>query len=106
MYLQARRGTEDSPLQRNPYRCFLSLCLPAYNEELNIAETIRSSIAVLESLAEKFEIIVADDGSDDTTGKLLHDLAATDTRIRLVTHAVNRGYGAAVKMLSSQRVAI
>lgn len=74
----------------------LSVILPAYNEEANIARTVRSVVDALASWGLDFEALVVNDGSVDRTGAILAELAAADPRIRTVTHAVNRGYGAAL----------
>lgn len=74
----------------------LSVILPAYNEEANIAETVRSVVDVLTQWGLDFELLVINDGSKDRTGEILAELSAKDLRIRPVTHQVNRGYGAAL----------
>ena len=74
----------------------LSLVLPAYNEVENIAEVVQRALDVLPELAEKFEIVVVDDGSKDGTGALLDQLAVEHREIRPVHHPKNRGYGAAL----------
>jgi hypothetical protein len=79
-----------------PRRTFLSLCLPAYNEEANIADTVLAACAILPEFVTRFEIIVVDDGSTDRTGEIVRRLAERFPQVRLVTHAVNRGYGGAV----------
>lgn len=43
------------------------------------------------------EIVFVDDGSDDATPAALADLAAQDPRVRIETHAQNRGVGAAMR---------
>lgn len=79
-----------------PYRTFLSLCMPAYNEECNIQDTLDAAVAVLPEFVQRFEVIVVDDGSVDNTGPIVADYAARDPRVRLVSHERNRGYGAAL----------
>lgn len=86
---------ELAPL-RFPYPAFLSLCLPAYNEQTNIVSTIDSARTILPHFVEQFEIVVVDDGSRDATARLVNDTSRRDPRVRLVRHEVNRGYGAAV----------
>ncbi|MGB9911250.1 MAG: glycosyltransferase family 2 protein [Microgenomates group bacterium] len=75
----------------------LSVFFPAYNEEANIKETVEKAIAVLNEVAEKWEIIVVDDGSKDKTGEIVKKLMKKEPRIRMITHTPNRGYGAALK---------
>jgi dolichol-phosphate mannosyltransferase len=43
------------------------------------------------------EIVCVDDGSDDGTAAALAELAAADARVRVETHTVNRGVGAAMR---------
>ena len=74
----------------------LSVILPAYNEALIIANTVTTARAVLSSWAIDFEIIIVNDGSTDQTEAIIMALAARDASIRLVSHAVNQGYGAAL----------
>lgn len=79
-----------------PYPSSLSLCMPAFNEEANIVATIEGACAVLPELVADFEIVVVDDGSDDRTAALVHEIEENDCRIRLLRHECNRGYGSAV----------
>ena len=48
-------------------------------------------------MAEKWEIIIVDDGSTDGTPEIAKRLADSDKRIRVITHHPNRGYGAAIR---------
>jgi glycosyltransferase involved in cell wall biosynthesis len=68
-----------------------SVVIPAYNEEGGIL----AALAELQSglASEICEIIVVDDGSTDRTGELLRSVPG----IRTISHADNRGYGAALK---------
>jgi len=74
----------------------LSASFPAHNEEDNVVPMIESLLAVLPRFADRFEIIVVDDGSHDRTNERASAIAARDDRVRVVRHPVNRGYGAAV----------
>jgi glycosyltransferase involved in cell wall biosynthesis len=75
----------------------LSVVIPALNEEDGIAAIIDRIEAVRGLLAEVgvdgLEIIVVDDGSSDRTP----EIAASYPQVRLIRHAANRGYGAAIK---------
>jgi glycosyltransferase involved in cell wall biosynthesis len=68
-----------------------------YNEEGNIEQVVTSAVAVLSEIADRYEVIVVDDGGRDRTGKIADRLAAANPRVRVVHHPVNRGYGAAVR---------
>ncbi len=74
----------------------LSASFPAHNEEDNVEAMLESLLESLPQLAERFEIIVVDDGSRDRTYERASAFAERDPRIRVIRHDVNRGYGAAV----------
>jgi glycosyltransferase involved in cell wall biosynthesis len=75
----------------------LSLVIPAYNEEGGIREAIREADEALASLAHAYEILVVDDGSTDGTAEAAADAARARPHVRLLGHAQNRGYGAALR---------
>jgi len=75
----------------------VSLFFPMFNEEANIRRAVTSALAALPAVATTFEVIVVNDGSRDSTAAIADSLAAADNRVRVVHHAVNRGYGAAVR---------
>ncbi len=76
----------------------LSYFFPAHNEEANVEGLVEEALATLPSLAEAFEIIVVDDGSRDSTGRLAEVLASAHPDVvRVVHHPTNQGYGAALR---------
>lgn len=74
----------------------LSVFFPAYNEEENIEKTVLGAKKVLLKIAKFWEIIIVNDGSKDKTGEIAEKLEKEDKRIRVISHGVNRGYGAAL----------
>lgn len=75
----------------------LSVFFPAYNEEKNITSTLEAALKVLPSVAEKWEVLIINDGSKDKTGMVIEKLAKKHKGVRAIQHEVNRGYGAALK---------
>lgn len=75
----------------------LSYFFPAHNEEGNLRGLVEEALTTLPALAETFEVIIVDDGSSDATPALADELAAADSRVRVVHHERNRGYGAALR---------
>lgn len=75
----------------------LSLFFPAYNEQEHIATVVKRASTILPKVANKWEILVVNDGSKDNTGKIIDDLARENKNIRPIHHPVNRGYGAGLK---------
>jgi len=75
----------------------LSIFFPFWNEGKNIENVISKAIPVAEAVADKWEIIMVDDGSSDNTLEVARKLEAKHLSLRLVSHQPNRGYGAALK---------
>ncbi len=75
----------------------LSIVLPAYNEEANIATAIQRVRSVASRLCSSYEIIVVDDGSTDSTGTIVEAIATTDRKVRLIRQDRNVGYGEALR---------
>jgi glycosyltransferase involved in cell wall biosynthesis len=75
----------------------VTIVLPCFNEEANIADAIRYATAAAERCATGHEIVVVDDGSSDETASVAARLAERDRRVRVVVHTRNRGYGDAVR---------
>jgi glycosyltransferase involved in cell wall biosynthesis len=76
----------------------LSVFFPAYNDSPSLPALIHKTFAVLERCVEDYEVIVVNDGSQDDTGEVLEALRKEFApRMRVVTHAENRGYGGALR---------
>lgn len=75
----------------------LSVVIPAYNEEDGIQDIMERVLAVRPALAaegvDDLELIVVDDGSSDRTAEIVR----RQPGVRLIQHAQNSGYGAALK---------
>lgn len=68
----------------------IGVVVPAYNEEKLIGETVRA----IPSFVDK--IIVVDDKSNDSTARIVRDIAETDKRLALIEHNTNQGVGGAI----------
>lgn len=75
----------------------LSLVLPAFNEQEVISRAIREADAALAGLGIAYEIIVINDGSTDRTREVVLGHLDEVPHLRLLDHAGNRGYGAALR---------
>ena len=80
-------------------RSLLSIVLPAYNEQEVLPLTYARFAAMresLEALGMDYELVFVDDGSVDSTPRLLDGLVADDRRVRVVHLTRNFGHQAAV----------
>ena len=69
----------------------ISIFMPAFNEEGNIATTIIDARNAAKEVARDYEIIVVDDGSRDRTDEVVEELARSDKNIRLIKHVKRAG---------------
>ncbi len=76
----------------------LSVFFPAYNDAPSLPSLIEKTFAVLAACSSDYEVIVINDGSRDSTGEVLADLALKFApRLRVITHSHNLGYGQALR---------
>jgi dolichyl-phosphate beta-glucosyltransferase len=80
---------------RMPY---LSVIIPAYNEERRLPETLVSIYEYLLSTGKSFEVIVVDDGSLDNTAYVAETFGQHNEGLRLVSYSPNQGKGHAVRV--------
>jgi dolichyl-phosphate beta-glucosyltransferase len=80
------------PLDSEP---FLSIVIPAYNEEERIVPTIGAIASHVSSLGYDWELLIADDGSKDNTVKLVKELNLAN--LRVLETEKNGGKGSAVR---------
>lgn len=77
-------------------RPFLSIVVPAYNEERRLPQTLPRIVEFLEAQDYPSEVIVVDDGSGDTTASVVEGIAAEAPMVKLIRNE-HRGKGYAVK---------
>lgn len=81
-----------TPIETEP---FLSIVIPAYNEQNRIITTIGAIASHISDLGFPWELILADDGSKDSTVQLCNDLGLVN--LRVLTTPKNGGKGNAVQ---------
>lgn len=81
--LRSHRESMKHPAESH-FKPFVSVLIPAYNEESVIAKTIRT---VLKSNYQNFEVIVIDDGSTDNTKSIVEEFERADPNVRLISKA-------------------
>jgi len=75
----------------------LSLVMPARNEEGCIPTTLERFTSVLRAAGFPFEIVVVDDGSTDSTPRILRQMAVRHPEIVPVTNQGRHGFGMAIR---------
>lgn len=75
----------------------LSVFFPAYNEEKNIVDTVKKAVKIAPKVADRWEVVIVNDGSRDNTLQVARKLEKSVKGVRVENHKVNRGYGAALK---------
>ena len=83
---------------------FLSVIIPAYNEEARLGPTLEKNLRYLLAQNYTWEILVVSDGSKDKTEDVVREFEKINSNIKLIAYAKNRGKGYAVKtgMLSAK----
>ncbi len=71
----------------------VTILAPAFNEEAVIEDFMKGVLGVAEP---DWELLIVDDGSTDRTPELVRDWARDHSEIRVATHPLNRGVGAAL----------
>ena len=74
----------------------LSLFLPVFNEEPNLRPLHAKIQVALENLGKTAEVIYVDDGSTDVSLEILREIAAEDSRVRVISFRRNYGQTAAM----------
>ena len=82
---------KDRPRDLQHGEPFVTILIPAHNEEASIESTVRYLESMINYPQDKFEIIVADDASTDATPQILARLREEFPHLRVVTILENRG---------------
>jgi len=76
---------------------YLSVVIPAYNEEKRIANTVMEIRNYLARQGFSFEIIVVNDGSKDKTAEVVEEMCDSIPNLHLIDNEKNQGKGGVVK---------
>jgi glycosyltransferase involved in cell wall biosynthesis len=84
---------EEGALLKTPLR----LLLPVYNAQHSLAGGVAGIMEMLPEWAERFELTIIDDGSNDDTAEATRELAARFPQVRVVRHPIRLGLVEAVQ---------
>ncbi len=86
--------TREEPARERRSAGGVSVVVPAFNEENGIAGVVERLSSL--GLSRPLEVLVVDDGSTDGTARALAELEGRFPSLSVVSHSLNRGYGAAL----------
>lgn len=92
---------EAFPSLHDPWSVYLSVIIPAYNEEQRLPPMLDECLAYLEERSKSgltYEVIVVSDGSTDKTVDVAHRYASKYNTLRVLNLVRNRGKGGAVRL--------
>ena len=75
----------------------ISVVIPAFNEAELVERCLRETLSVLNYFEIRHEVILVDDGSEDSTLELARAAAEELPHVRVIGHEVNLGKGSAVQ---------
>ncbi len=76
--------------------CEVTAVIPVYNDRESLTTAIPESIRRLEEITGSFELLVAEDGSDDGSAELVAEWEVRDPRVRLLHSDERLGRGRAL----------
>ncbi len=91
-----RHSKESRAISHANPRPFLSVVIPAYNEERRLPQTLERVEAFLAGQSYTNEVIIVDDGSCDRTAEVVEGFQAAHPRVQLIRND-HRGKGYAVR---------
>lgn len=74
----------------------VSFVFPMYNEAANISATVKRASLLARSMADDYEIVIADDASTDGSGDIVDAIAAKDPHVKSVRLSKNSKFGGAL----------
>lgn len=88
-YVLFRQKEELPPKAKLTPEPFITIMIPAHNEEIVIKSTLEYLLTQLNY--HNYEVLVMDDGSDDRTPELLRSMQAKYSRLRVIRIEQNQG---------------
>jgi dolichyl-phosphate beta-glucosyltransferase len=92
------QNANDSTPEAAAARPFLTVVIPAYNEERRLGSTLDTVVVHLTARPFTWEILVVDDGSTDGTIAVAQARRAAGAPVRVVSYRPNCGKGHAVRV--------
>ena len=75
----------------------ISLVFPLYKDKKSAKKMVDNSLKILKKVTKIYEIIAVDDGCPEKSGEIVKNYAKKNSKIKVIFHKKNLGYGAAIK---------
>src|SRR5438094_10593811 len=85
--------SQTTPRSNPQLRPSITAFFPCYNDAGTIASVVITADRTLRGLTDDYEIIVANDASTDHSAAILDELRDKSSRLRVIHHTHNHGYG-------------
>lgn len=69
----------------------ISIVIPIFNEAVHIEATLKSLLSIIDKLADRFNLVLVDDGSTDETWQIIQKMSQLDSRVRCLRLSRNFG---------------
>lgn len=84
-------------MRENKDNIFISVVIPCYNEEKRLPKTLKATLLFLESRDYVSEVVLVNDGSTDSTKKIIESLTKDHANVKYIEHFPNKGKGYSVR---------
>jgi glycosyltransferase involved in cell wall biosynthesis len=74
----------------------VSVVIPVFNDRAALEIALPQSVSAIREITDRFEIIIAEDGSTDGSAELVHTFSAKDPRVKLLHSDERLGRGKAL----------
>jgi len=91
-----RIATPEMTTGAQPVRPGISVVIPVYNEEESLAALRDRLMPILDGCGLSWEVLLVNDGSSDSSGQMLDQIARDDHRFRTIHFSRNFGHQAAI----------
>ncbi len=75
----------------------VSIFFPCYNDAKSISSLVKNAFSIIKEYTDKYEVIVIDDASQDSSRQVLEALSQKYHQLRIIFHEKNLGYGGALR---------
>ncbi|OWK40597.1 glycosyltransferase family 2 protein [Fimbriiglobus ruber] len=75
----------------------VSVVIPVHNAAVVLPAVVDGWVAELGKLGREYEVLIVDDGSTDESAARADEVAARQTKVRVLRHETHRGFGACLR---------